>query len=129
VFAKRKLVRYRRAANSFDRGLKQLVEGKGPESNYFTRRDVERCDFWLPLEKLQFDVVQFRLENEYKAASQCFKVVADEHAHEWFRAVRADVSIKAPYGSRDLVTDSFGSEAIYSKRNGISEPSCVRTLP
>jgi len=91
----------------FDRGLKQLVEEGAIQLFYSKGR---RKDAILAaVGKLQFDVVQFRLENEYKAPSHV-QWLPYEHAR-WFRADQSDVSIKAPYGAR-LVTDSFGSEAI-----------------
>ncbi len=91
----------------FDRGLQQLVEEGAIQ--LFHTRGRQKDAILAAVGELQFDVVQFRLENEYKAPSR-IDWLPYNHAR-WYRARQSDVSIKTTYGSR-LVTDSFGSDAI-----------------
>lgn len=91
----------------FDRGLQQLVE-EGAIQLFYTKGRQKNA-ILAAVGKLQFDVVQFRLENEYKAPSHV-QWLPYEHAR-WYRPDQSDVPIKTPYGAR-LVNDSFGGEAV-----------------
>ncbi len=91
----------------FDRGIEQLVEEGAVQLFYGTGR--QRDAILAAVGELQFDVVQFRLESEYKAPSQLHRLPYT-HAR-WYRCNDQSVSLKSPYGAK-LVNDSFGSPAI-----------------
>lgn len=91
----------------FDCGLQQLVE-EGAIQLFYTK-GRQKDAILAAVGELQFDVVQFRLENEYKAPSRV-QWLPYKHAR-WYRADLSDVSIKPPYGAK-LVVDSFGSDAV-----------------
>ncbi len=91
----------------FDRGLQQLVEEGAIQ--LFHSKGRQKDAILAAVGELQFDVVQFRLENEYKAPSRV-QWLPYKHAR-WYRADLSDVSIKPPYGAK-LVVDSFGSDAV-----------------
>ncbi|MEO8268751.1 MAG: peptide chain release factor 3 [Aureliella sp.] len=91
----------------FDRGLLQLVEEGAIQ--LFHSKGRQKDAILAAVGELQFDVVQFRLEAEYKAPSR-IQWLPYKHAR-WYRADQIDVSIKPPYGAK-LVADSFGSDAV-----------------
>lgn len=91
----------------FDRGLQQLVEEGAIQ--LFHTKGRQKHAILAAVGELQFDVVQFRLETEYKAPSRV-QWLPYEHAR-WYRSDPSKGSIATPYGSK-LVTDSFGSEAV-----------------
>lgn len=91
----------------FDRGLQQLVEEGAIQ--LFHTKGRQKDAILAAVGELQFDVVQFRLENEYKAPSRV-QWLPYKHAR-WYRADQSDVAIKPPYGAK-LVADSFGSDAV-----------------
>ncbi|TWT96576.1 peptide chain release factor 3 [Neorhodopirellula pilleata] len=91
----------------FDRGLEQLVEEGAVQLFYGTGR--QRDAILAAVGELQFDVVQFRLESEYKAPSRLHRL---PYAHaRWYHCNDRQVAMKSPYGAK-LVNDSFGSPAI-----------------
>ena len=91
----------------FDRGLEQLVEEGAVQLFYGTGR--QRDAILAAVGELQFDVVQFRLEGEYKAPSRLQRL---PYAHaRWYHCDDQQVVMKTPYGAK-LVNDSFGSPAI-----------------
>ncbi len=91
----------------FDRGLQQLVEEGAIQ--LFHTKGRQKDAILAAVGELQFDVVQFRLENEYKAPSRV-QWLPYKHAR-WYRPDPNEAAIKTPYASK-LVTDSFGSEAV-----------------
>ena len=91
----------------FDRGLEQLVEEGAVQLFYGTGR--QRDAILAAVGELQFDVVQFRLESEYKAPSRLQRLPYS-HAR-WYHCGDRHASLKAPYSSK-IVNDSFGSPAI-----------------
>ncbi len=91
----------------FDRGLQQLVEEGAIQ--LFHTKGRQKDAILAAVGELQFDVVQFRLENEYKAPSR-IQWLPYKHAR-WYAADQSDVAIKPPYGAK-LVSDSFGSDAV-----------------
>ncbi|TWU07905.1 peptide chain release factor 3 [Stieleria varia] len=91
----------------FDRGLDQLVEEGAVQLFWGTGR--QRDAVLAAVGELQFDVVRFRLESEYKAPAELQKLPYT-HAR-WYRCNDRNVSLACPYGAK-LVKDFFGSPAI-----------------
>jgi peptide chain release factor 3 len=93
----------------FDRGLEQLVE-EGAIQLFYDVLGTRREKILAAVGELQFDVVQFRLETEYNAATKVtwkpYKLV------RWFSATEEEKrALTLPYTSL-LVKDQFGHDAI-----------------
>lgn len=93
----------------FDRGLEQLVE-EGAIQVFYDVLGTRREKILAAVGELQFDVVQFRLETEYNAATKVswkpYKLV------RWFNASEQEKKeLKLPYTSL-LVKDQYGHDAV-----------------
>ncbi len=93
----------------FDRGLEQLVE-EGAIQVFYDVLGTRREKILAAVGELQFDVVQFRLETEYNAATKVmwkpYKLV------RWFNATDEEKKrLTLPYTSL-LVKDQHGHDAI-----------------
>ena len=93
----------------FDRGLDQLVE-EGAIQVFYDVLGARREKILAAVGELQFDVVQYRLESEYNAATRVgwkpYKFV------RWFEASEDEIkSLQLPYTSM-LVKDQFGHDAV-----------------
>jgi peptide chain release factor 3 len=93
----------------FDRGLEQLVE-EGAIQVFYDVLGARREKILAAVGELQFDVVQFRLETEYNAATKVtwkpYKLV------RWFNASEDEKKqLKLPYTSL-LVKDQYGHDAV-----------------
>lgn len=91
----------------FDRGLEQLVEEGAIQ--LFRSKGRRRDTILAAVGELQFDVVRFRLETEYKAPSR-IQWLPYRFAR-WYHAKSSREGIKVPYSAK-LVVDAFGSEAV-----------------
>lgn len=93
----------------FDRGLSQLVE-EGAIQIFHDAQSSRREAIVAAVGELQFDVVRFRIENEYKAPTQIswrpFKMA------RWMDGPEADLdNLRLPYGAK-LVIDQYGHTAV-----------------
>ena len=93
----------------FDRGLKQLVE-EGAIQVFHDAHSKRREMLLAAVGELQFDVVRYRLESEYNAATSLswrpYKLA------RWFEATAEEKSmLKLPYAAK-LAQDQFGYDVV-----------------
>ncbi|MCC6511743.1 MAG: peptide chain release factor 3 [Pirellulaceae bacterium] len=101
----------------FDRGLAQLIE-EGAIQMFHDPRSTRRECILGAVGELQFDVVQFRLQSEYNAASRVswrpYKLARWFDLPDLPKAADANEiadRIKLPYAAK-LVKDQFGHDAV-----------------
>jgi peptide chain release factor 3 len=93
----------------FDRGLSQLVE-EGAVQIFYDASSKRREAIVAAVGELQFDVVRFRIENEYKAETSLswrpYKMA------RWIDGPQEAIdSLRIPYGAK-LVVDQYGHTAV-----------------